>query len=266
VIAVDEVALAEAAPGAPLRRALAETVRALGAEGAAAVVVDFLLLDETDADAALAAALRDTDAAILAVAALEEGGRPLGAFDPASRAAIARAGFGIVIEADRTPPPRPVAAPTRALLEAAPALGHVNVSRATDRVVRRAPLALELGEGVVLPAAPALAAARFLGLGREELVYERGRAVAFGSRRVGVDALGRALIAHRGAAGVFDRVTLGAFLGGARPKGGVAGRMIFVGATAESLGDIAATPLDPDAPGVESLAALAAQIVDVCYP
>jgi adenylate cyclase len=86
--------------------------------------------------------------------------------------------------------------------------------------------------------------------------------VALGERVIATDAQDRALIDHRGPAGTIARVSLGDLLSGAQPPGGFAGRAVFIGATAQSLGDVGATPLDPDTPGVESLAAAAAQIIE----
>ncbi len=263
LIAVDETTVARAAPGRALRAEIADATAALQAEGAAAVVIDFLFIEPTVADAGFADSLAATPGAVLAVAALNDGAA--GGLSPEARAALERSAFRVVVDraggADGAAERPALATPAPELARAA-LLGHVNIIRAPDRVVRRLPLALDIGEGRALPSVALVAARLALGLAPGAMILRRGEGVALGPRVIAADAAGRVLVDHLGPSGAVPRVELGAFLAGARPPGGVAGRAVFIGATAESLGDVWATPLDPDAPGVETLAAAAAQFIE----
>jgi adenylate cyclase len=263
LVAIDEAAVSRIGVGAPLRRALAEAVARLDAGGAAVIALDLLLVESTGSDAALASALSASGRAVLAVASLPDA--PDVAPPPETAAALARAAFAVVADRESAPPPAPqpgLATPAPALAEAAAGLAHVNIARAPDRVLRRLPLALDLGGGAALPALPLEVARRALGLPRTEMVLLRGEGVRLGDRFTPADAGDRMLIDHRGPSGLVPAISLTALLAGASPPGGVAGRALFVGATAESLGDRRATPLDSDAPGVATLAATAAQLIE----
>ncbi|TVQ58556.1 MAG: adenylate/guanylate cyclase domain-containing protein [Rhodobacteraceae bacterium] len=262
VVAVDEAAVARLGVGAPMRNALAEAVTLLDAAGAAVIAVDFLLVEETEADARLAAALAASGRAVLAVAALPDA--PLADPPAATRRALIESAFAAVAAPADAPPP--AAASTAAVpsppLAVAAGLAHVNIVRAPDRVLRRLPVALDLGDGVALPAMPLETARRMMGAARGEMALVRGEGVRIGARFVPTDAAGGMLIDHRGPADRIPRVTLDALLAGGAPPGGVRGKAVFIGAAAESLGDVRATPLDSDAPGVASLAEATAQVIE----
>lgn len=260
LVAIDEPSLAAIGTGAPLRLAVADAVDILREEGAAAIGIDLLLVDPTSADATLAAALARMPGAVLAIASLRD--TEATRSSTAMNNALAQAAFRTVLHRrQQTMTIRPVALPQEILATAA-LMGHVNLLRAPDRIMRRIPLALEIGNGFTIPALPLTVARLALGLQAEALRYEAGERIMLGDRVIETDRRGSVAIVHRGPAGVFDRVSLGALLRGDLPAGGVAGRVVLIGATAESLGDIGATPLDADVPGVETLAAVTAQLIE----
>jgi adenylate cyclase len=67
------------------------------------------------------------------------------------------------------------------------------------------------------------------------------------------------LLNHYGGPGTLRTVSLGALLAGDVEPDLVRGRAVFIGAGAESLRDMFATPYAPDVMGVEVLATLSRQ-------
>ncbi|MFT6773485.1 MAG: adenylate cyclase [Paracoccaceae bacterium] len=265
IVALDEAAVARIPPGAPMRAALARAVAALSEAGAGAIAIDLLLVARTDADGALAAALAATPRAALAIAATgETADRPPA---PALAAALSRSALRVVSggTAKGTSAPPALIAPADALAAAA-TLGHVNVTRDPDRVHRRLPLAIDAGGGRMLPALPLSAARLTLSLPAGAVTFRQGgdgarAGVRIGDRFIAGDPGGRLILNHLGPAGTVLTVPLLSLLAGPAPAS-LAGRAVFLGATAESLGDLAATPFGGDVAGVETLAAAAAQLID----
>lgn len=262
LLAIDERTVGRIGTMAPLRTALAKAVEKISVDDPAAIAVNLLLLGRTAGDARLAGALAATDRTLLAVASTptaEPGSDPL---HPEVEAALARSRFPIVAMAPADAPPVPVAQlllPHPGLAAAA-RLAHVNIARADDRLARQLPLALPLqGEGMYLPALP-LAAARFYP-GLQEMLLRPGEDVSLGGLTIPLTPSGQVTLDHYGPAGSIETVSLADLLDGALPEGFFSGRIVFIGATAESLGDQYATPFGADVPGVEVLATLAANIV-----
>jgi adenylate cyclase len=260
LVTIDEASVAAIGMGAPMRRAVARAVDALREEGAVAIGIDLLLVERTVADAQLAASLSRMPGAILAIASLHDARPPSSA--PDLHRALALSAFRTVVRSRRpAAPTQPMVVPNADLSSAA-VLGHVNLLRDPDRVARHMPLALAVGDGLMMPALPLTAARLSLGLPAQALHYEVGQRVLLGERIIETDGRGAVAIVHRGPAGLVDRVPLLALLDGALPEGGVEGRVVLIGATAESLGDIGATPFGADVAGVETLAAVTAQLIE----
>ncbi|HUE47481.1 MAG TPA: adenylate/guanylate cyclase domain-containing protein [Aestuariivirgaceae bacterium] len=262
IVSIDDTDVAEIGMMGPMRRALAEALPRLATEGALAIVIDLLLSDPTPADAELADALALVSGAVLAVAVTPGSAAPR----PPPIEAVLRANAFPVVMGYRSERESATAAaqsprllmPTVELAEAA-ALGHVNIALSPDRIARRAPLAIALGDGAFLPAIAVVAAHRMLA---GELVLRPGDSVALGDRVVATDAAGQVLVNHYGGPGTLHTVSLGALLAGEVAPDLIEGRAVFIGAGAESLRDIFATPFGPDVLGVEVLATLAANLID----
>ncbi len=260
VLAVDEAALAEAPPGAPLRAALAEALRRLHAHRPAAVALDFLFIEATAADRDLAAALRALGRVALAAAALD--GAPRAAAPaPEQEAAYARSAIGAVISTQEGPPAPPNRLlPAPRLAAAAAALGHVNIRPSPDGRLRRLRLASE-DPVAPLPALPLAAVVLAAGKGASDVRLVRGDRVELDGRTWPLDLRDALAIRHAGPAGTIRTVTLSAFLAGRVPPDAFTGRIVFVGSAAPSLGDRFATPFGSSVPGAESLAAVAADLL-----
>jgi adenylate cyclase len=262
IVSIDDADVAEIGMMEPMRRALAEAVPRLAAAGAVSIVIDLLLSDPTPADAELAEALAQSPGAVLAVAATPG---PAVSRPPQIEAVLRDNAFPVVMgyrggrESAAAAPQAPrLLVPTVELAGAA-ALGHVNIALSPDRIARRAPLAIELGDGTFLPAIAVVAAHRMLA---GDLVLRPGNSVTLGARVVATDAAGQVLVNHYGGPGTLHTVSLGALLAGDVAPDLIEGRAVFIGAGAESLRDVFATPYAPDVLGVEVLATLAANLID----
>ncbi|MDF2233984.1 CHASE2 domain-containing protein [Albimonas sp. CAU 1670] len=257
VIAIDEAALAEAGRPAELRSALARALPLILAQGPASVALDLLLVEGSPSDPALAAALAGREAVFLAAAGLNApGGAEAPSHDLA--AAIDRSAIPVVVSRRAAAAPAPLLAPVDGLAQAA-RLGHVNLLQGADRVPREAPMALEVAGGRLLPSI-ALASAAVAEGGALQL--DRDREVRFGDRRIALLPGDRVIIDHPGGPGAIPQWPLGALLAGEVPPGALQGRMVFVGATAESLRDVFVTPYAAEMPGVAVLAGLAAGLAE----
>jgi adenylate cyclase len=262
IVSIDDADVAEIGMMEPMRRALAEAVPRLAAAGAVSIVIDLLLSDPTPADAQLAEALAQSPGAVLAVAVTPGSAvsRP-----PPIEAVLRDNAFPVVMgyrserESATAAPQTPRLLVPTVELAAAAALGHVNIALSPDRIARRAPLAIELGDGAFLPAIAVVAAHRMLA---GDLVLRPGSSVTLGARVVATDAAGQVLVNHYGGPGTLHTVSLGALLAGDVAPDLIEGRAVFIGAGAESLRDIFATPYAPDVLGVEVLASLAANLID----
>jgi len=263
ILAIDEETLSRIGTMAPLRSALADAIERLSAAGPAAIAINLLLLNRTGADTRLAAALAATDRALLAVATTQATEPDLEPLHPEVAEALARSRFPVVAEIG-TPRTKDISV-HRLLphpgLAAAAGLAHVNIVRADDRVARQLPLALHLGiDDLLLPALPLAAARLYPGL-REMLLWP-GERVILGRQTIPMTPSGRVTLDHYGPAGTIATFGLTDLLDGALDPRIFAGSIVFIGATAESLGDLYATPFASDVPGVEILATLAANIVE----
>jgi adenylate cyclase len=265
IVAVDEQALERIGAHQPLRAALAEALARIAAARPRVIALDLLLVDQTGADPALAAAIEDAGPVLLAVGTTGPAQGPAHGAERRSgehQLALEHSALPVVI--GRTPepgaPPRLVLPNAR--LAGAGLLGHVNVAPDEAGAVRAIPLAVPLGDGRLLPSM-ALSAARYgLDARRGELVHWAGGAYRIGERIVAPDDRGRLVLDHYGGAGTIRTVGLVPLLEGRVAPEAFAGRMIFIGSTAPSLRDAFATPFGSGTAGVEVLATAAANIVE----
>jgi adenylate cyclase len=105
------------------------------------------------------------------------------------------------------------------------------------------------------------AARRVVGLRRGDVALWPGRLVGFGDRQIATDSAGNVTINHYGGRYTIPTVSLIDVLDGRVPPEIFKGRAVVVGATAESLSDLFATPYSADIPGAEIMATLTANLV-----
>jgi CHASE2 domain-containing sensor protein len=269
IVVVDEASLAAHGQWPWPRDVVGRLVTRLAEAGAAAIAFD-ILFSEPDR---------------LGMASTTAGGPT--STDEALAAAIAKAPVvaGFAVTFDRRPPGAPPSAcalhplePVRrdlgaatlrlfsgtgavcsveALTRAARASGAMNASPDSDGVLRRLPVMVSL-DGRTYPSL-ALAAVHLAAPGT--VVLESGRdgtgRLRLGRHSIAVDGAGQALLRFRGPARTYPHLSAAAALAGQLTPGQLTGRVVFVGATALGVQDVAATALDPRFPGVELHATLA---------
>lgn len=249
ILAFDDAAMAQEF-SFPLSRAnLAEVVSSATAAGARAVVLDFLLIDPREGDAALAAALSATDA-VLAVAEASADTEP---------PVLPSGDFTLLT----TAPPAvalPALGPTPTLAATA-SLGHAGVTHDADGGLRRmAPArALSVADGIVWYPGLAVAGVTADRAGASLVLPAMGIGghLDLGGKVVQLDLQGKIPLAFYGPAGTVPTVSAAAL-----DPDALAGRVVFVGATATGFGDRHSTAFDATLPGVELHATLAANLLD----
>ncbi len=154
--------------------------------------------------------------------------------------------------------------------QSASAAGHHMYQPDSDGVVRRVPM-LHLHRGGLYEAL-SLAVTR-VALKVDQLEYgppaEAGASgysslewLSVGGVRVPVDERAQALVPYRGRRGSFPYVSATDVLNGSADPETLRGRIVLIGATAEGLLDLRATPVGPKFPGVEVHANLISGILD----
>jgi len=269
ILAIDD-ATVELAGRFPLpRQLLADAIQRLAAAGAGAVGIDLLLLDPEDAaaglalspgDRALADALGQGPAAELAFAFTFDAPVPP---DANARAALAAAAFPVVRW--------PAGATGSGLLQAAGAIlpmapllpaaavGHVNLPVDADGALRHVLVGIAMGD-LVLPAFPVALARERLGLAPAQTVFEVGRSLELGGRRLPLDARSRLALNYYGPPGRIATISLADLLEGRADPALIRGRVALIGATALGVGDNFVTPFGGALSGVEVLATAVANI------
>jgi adenylate cyclase len=178
--------------------------------------------------------------------------------------ALDRSGIAIVVDA---PPPGMLGVPPRLLLPrpeivGGATLGHVNIALSADRVARRLPLGIWVGGSVFLPAMSLEAARISAELERGRIVLSPGHFLRFGDRHIEIDPTGSVTLNPYGGRAAIATVSLVDILEGRVPATAFKNRAVFIGATAEILGDLFATPYSAAVPGVEILATLTANLIE----
>jgi len=269
IVAVDEASLGAYGQWPWPRDVIARLVTRLADAGAVAIAFDILFPEpdrlgqpgagprgETTTDEALAGAFRR--APVVTGLALTFDATPgsAGACAPAALPPIVRQrGDGDALAALFRA--TGAVCSVRPLTDAARAAGTINASPDDDGVLRRVPVLMRLDDAVL----PALALAAVLVARPEPLVVTAADDGALGldlaTGPVRLDARGQALLRPRGRGRAYPHHSAAAVLSGAVPDAALRGRLVFVGATALGVRDVAATPLDPRFPGVELHATLA---------
>ena len=140
--------------------------------------------------------------------------------------------------------------------------GFVNVRPDDDGIIRRIPLLMRFEDRIY----PSLALASVMQAVNAQSVFLKVSTIGTESLRVNktvipVDASGNLLIRYRGKRKSFEYINAADLLNDRIDKKRIAGRVVFVGATAIGLKDTYTTPLDSLYPGVEIHASVADNIL-----
>jgi CHASE2 domain-containing sensor protein len=269
IVVIDEASLAAHGQWPWPRDVIAGLVTRLSDAGAAAVAFDILFSepDRLGAAPARGAGATSTDQALAAaIAAAPVAAGFAVTFDPRPPGAPPSTCALHALEPVRREAPRTAlrlfsgtgaVCSVETLSRAAKASGAINASPDSDGVLRRLPVLVSL-EGRTYPSL-ALAAVHLAEPGMLMLEGDAdgtGR-LRLGSRSVALDGSGQALLRFRGPGRTYPHLSAADVLAGRVGAAQITGRLIFVGATALGVRDVAATALDPSFPGVELHATLA---------
>ena len=297
IVAIDGASLRAHGRWPWSRTVMADLVRRLTAAGAAVVAFDVLLIEpevsgeqraaarigerlggrdravaaelariarEADPDARLAAALRDNARVVLPInfvlsvvpreAVPERQGAPAKSAIVAFKS-YAERGMFPAFHADAAEFPIPP------LLDAAAALGHVNMLPDPDGATRYDALAIE-SRGYYYPSLALSAVRLAAGIDPFAVRIEFGHAVWLGDVAIPVDARLRVLVDYAGPTGTYPHIRAAEILAGRVSPERLKDKIVFVGATAEGTYDLRVTPFSPVYPGVEKHANMAANILD----
>jgi adenylate cyclase len=250
----------------PERGVVEQLTRRLGAQGLDPKVRGELerMIKENDPDGALAAAIREAERVVLASNFLLETTPPTEAPErqgPPKKSALGS--FKNYKERGLAPPihARQEAFPIPVLLDAAASVGHTNMVAEIDGSTRYEGLIIE-SRGHYYPSLALEAVRVAAGLDPFATSVTFGQSIQLGKDVViPIDGRGRVLIDYAGPQGAIPHVSAVDVLQG-KGLDGVKDRIVFLGATAEGLFDLRATPVSASLPGVEKHANMAANIID----
>jgi serine phosphatase RsbU (regulator of sigma subunit)/CHASE2 domain-containing sensor protein len=144
--------------------------------------------------------------------------------------------------------------------------GFVNVGPDDDGIIRRIPLLMRFEDRIY----PCLALAAVMQAVNAQKIFLKVSTLGAESLRVNktvipVDASGNLLIRYRSKRKSFEYISAADLLNDRIDTKRIAGRVVFVGATAVGLKDTFATPLDSLYPGVEIHASIADNILNSAF-
>jgi adenylate cyclase len=269
IAAIDEQSLARIGRWPWSRSVHAELTRRLDEAGAKVIAFDIFFSEKESAkaDAQLARALGATKKTVLGTVFLLDArdARYLG--DTGVAAGLKAIGPLAVADAggrDARPKTHGVLANIPELQASSAYAGHINVMPDSDGIYRRVPLVLVHGDRYFpsfdVQVARAFDPDKAFAL---NLTDWGVASVTIAGREIPVDAQGQLLVRYRGQAGTtFDRVSVADILDRKADPALLKDRVVLIGGTATSLGDIRATPLDSAPPGVEIRANVIENLLD----
>jgi adenylate cyclase len=216
-----------------------------------------------DSDGQLAAALRESQRAVLAIVFDIKPGIPSSVPEPSGtpyKSAMTRfrqyneRGHYPAPQAERAGPPIPP------FEQAALALGHVTMVPDEDGTTRWEALFFEY-RGSYYPSLGIQAARLALGVEPTGFVLDFGRVVTIGPIEIPVDPRNRMLIDWLGPPATIPTISVADLLAGRVAPASIRDRIVFVGANAAGIYDLRVTPTSPIMPGVEKHATVAANIL-----
>ncbi len=263
LVLIDDRSIA-ALGGWPISRAdIATAVRAIAADGARVIALDFLFADarpdapgEAEADRRLTAAIAEAGNVIVSYAfAFDSAVATTSAPPPA----IARSAFTVF----HLPPgqrddiglsPVGLVTPPEAFL-AAGKPAHVSVLLDPDGALRHEHPVIAF-DGSFYPSLPVEAVRLYRGLGKDRVVPHIGQGIDIGDRHVPTDGEMRLPVRPYGPAGSFETRSFVDLIDGDMPAGTFEDRIVLLGASALGVGDTFATAFTPQLPGLEHYAAV----------
>ncbi len=157
------------------------------------------------------------------------------------------------------------------LQDVAKASGFINAAPDPDGVLRFTPLLLRHESGVYASLSLQAVSLYLLAKKIELVTGKYGNAAVLEGIKmdrlfIPTDATGRMLIPHRGPPFSFPYVSVIDVLNDKVARDLIENKLIFIGATASTIGDVRATAVAPNFPGIEVHASVAAGIIDNYLP
>jgi adenylate cyclase len=154
--------------------------------------------------------------------------------------------------------------PIPKLVQAAQALGHVNVIPDSDGVVRWAPLVIEY-QGAYYPSLALELVRQFMGLAATDLQIDFDGGLRLGDMEIPTDHHLRLLLNYAGPTKTFRHISASDVISGNIPEGSLKDRLVLIGATSSGTYDLRVAPMDPVFPGVEIHATVAENLLGGNY-
>ncbi|MEM8795001.1 MAG: adenylate/guanylate cyclase domain-containing protein [Pseudomonadota bacterium] len=254
ILAIDNGVLAEIGDFPPSRQVIAQAIERAFEAGARVVALDLMLVDARDGDDVFADVVSRNAPVILPVSITASAKKP----DDDLTRALAKSAFALTA-GETQPGPDGVIGPVSDFLGTVH-LAHVNVGLEADGALRRIPAGLPQSDQLIVPALPLEAARLHAGLSREDVALTIGETYSFGRNAFPIDSQNALIVNYLGPSGTVPTYPLTAAL---EPEQSLplAGKAVFIGATAQGFGDRFATPYDIALPGVEALATLTQNIL-----
>ncbi len=136
-------------------------------------------------------------------------------------------------------------------------IGHVNTFPDRDGVLRKLPLWVE-GEGQAIPAMAWQSVALYLGV---EPTPPQPSSFTWAGRNMPIDKNGQLMLRYLGPAGSLPTYSMLDVMNDELPAGALAGRIVFVGATAAGMPDVYSVPVGGWMSGVEVQAQMTAALL-----
>lgn len=259
---IDEKSLARIGRWPWPRETMAQVVTALSDAGAAIIALDVALSEPTESDPLLATAIGEAGTVILPMV-----------FDFAPQATqpqtvdISGAAFHQVEGSEAFSRHQPLTAgsvtlPVPSLLDAALAVGHINILPDSDGTLRWEPLVVAYQDHLY-PSMSLLAAGLYLGHPPATMVVRAAQGITLGKELfIPTDQWGQSLINFYGPDQTFPRVPLCDILEGTIDPARLQDRIVLVGSSAVGIYDLRVTPLAAAMPGVEKHASVIASILE----
>jgi len=269
IAAIDEQSLARVGRWPWSRSVHADLVRRLDEAGAKVIAFDifFSERESAKADAQLARALGSSKKTVLSTVFLldQREARYLG--ELGAQAGLKAIGPQAIADGGGREPRQKsfgVLANIPELQKSAVYSGHINVMPDADGIYRRVPLVMLHGDRY-FPSFDVQVARAFDPDEAFDLKLDQWGVVSLtvAGHEFPLDTQGQLLVRYRGRAGTtFDRVSVADILDRKADRSLLRDRVVLIGGTATSLGDIRATPYDSAPPGVELRANVIENLLD----
>lgn len=256
IVAVDDASLARLGRWPWPRARLAKLIERIEQAGAKAVALDILLAEPSSPhdDARLEDTLRQYDNVFMPAFVAGTQSRGLASLPSIRRWQSALPDRDRERGANLLYSPKGLALPSESFARQCAGIGVVSLVGSTGGVYRETALVCNVG-GLLVPSLPLAVAAYVLSCPPEEVRVVPGKWIELLGKRLPIDINGLSLVNFAGPSGTYPHIPAADVLAGDNHAlARLAGKVVFIGATAAGLHDVRPSPFDPAFVGVEALA------------